>query len=64
MTTEELINALRKLKVQTNSFACLGCGREQNCGVHGCAIIREAAERLGEFNTVFNARKVKEANGK
>lgn len=53
MTISELIKALRRLKIQTNSFACLGCGHEHNCGIHGCAIIREAAEKLGYFNTVF-----------
>lgn len=54
MTISELIKALRCLKIQTNSFACLGCGHEHNCGIHGCAIIREAAEKLGYFNTVFS----------
>lgn len=54
MTPTELISALRRLEVQTGSFACLGCGHEHNCGIHGCAIIREAAEKLGDFNTVFN----------
>lgn len=54
MTINELIKALRSLKIQTNSFACLGCGHEHNCGIHGCAIIREAAEKLGYFNTVFH----------
>lgn len=54
MTINELIKALRSLKIQTNSFACLGCGHEHNCGIHGCAIIREAAEKLGYFNTVFS----------
>lgn len=46
MKTDELIEALRRLKVQTGSLACLGCGHEHNCGVHGCAIIREAADKL------------------
>ena len=54
MTISELIKALRSLKIQTNSFACLGCGHEHNCGIHGCAIILEAAEKLGYFNTVFH----------
>ena len=49
MTISELIKALRRLKIQ-----CLGCGHEHNCGIHGCAIIREAAEKLGDFNAVFN----------
>lgn len=54
MTISELIKALQRLKVETESFACLGCGHEHNCGIRGCAIIREAAERLGDFNAVFN----------
>ena len=54
MTTNKLIKALQRLKVETGSIACLGCGHEHNCGIHGCAIIREAAEKLGYFNTVFH----------
>lgn len=42
MRDEDLLAALRWLKVQTGSLACLGCGREHNCGIHGCAILREA----------------------
>ena len=54
MTTNKLIKALQRLKVETGSIACLGCGHEHNCGIHGCAIIREAAEKLGDFNAVFD----------
>lgn len=42
MSDRELIASLKRLKVQTGSLACLGCGREHNCGIHGCAILREA----------------------
>ena len=42
MSDRELIASLRRLKVETGSLACLGCGREHNCGIHGCAILREA----------------------
>lgn len=42
MSDRELIASLRRLKVQTGSLVCLGCGREHNCGIHGCAILREA----------------------
>ena len=46
MTTDELINALERMESETGSLAdslcCLGCGHEHNCGVHGCAVIREA----------------------
>lgn len=39
---------LRLLKVQTGSLACLGCGEEHNCGIHGCARIKKALEVLDE----------------
>lgn len=41
-----LIEALRRLSVQTGSIACLGCEYECDCGIHGCAIICAARERL------------------
>lgn len=41
MSDRELISALRRLKVETGSLVCLGCGYEHNCGVHGCAILRK-----------------------
>ena len=46
MTREELIQALNRLKVQTGSLACLGCGYEQSCTAKGCRILREAVEQL------------------
>lgn len=58
MTVNELIKSLQRLKVETQSIACLGCGHEHNCGMHGCAIIREAAEWLDDFNAVFNEEAV------
>ena len=50
MTDQELIKALRSIKVETGSLACLGCGYEHNCGFHGCAIIRASADRLEELS--------------
>ena len=49
MTDQELIASLRRLKVETGSIACLGCGYEHNCSVHGCRIMRAAAERLEQL---------------
>lgn len=46
MEHRKLIAALKQLRVQTGSLACLGCGYEHNCGIRGCAIIREAVEAL------------------
>ena len=41
MSDRELIAALRRLKVETGSLVCVGCGYERNCGIHGCAILRK-----------------------
>lgn len=46
MEIKALIEALRRVSVETGSIACLGCGHEHNCGTRGCAIIREAADKL------------------
>jgi hypothetical protein len=49
MTTNEVLRALDALAVETGSLACLGCGREHNCGAHGCAIIRAAGLTIREL---------------
>ena len=49
MTTDDLLQALARLRVETGSLACLGCGREHNCSTHGCQILREAAAQLEHF---------------
>ena len=46
MTTPDLIKALQRLKVQTGSLACMGCGWEHNCTTKGCAILRKAEKVL------------------
>lgn len=46
MTNKELAAALRRIKVQTGSLVCLGCGFENSCGVHGCRLLRAAADAL------------------
>ena len=51
MRDQELVNALRRLKVETGSLACLGCGHEHNCSVSGCAVMREAADRIANQST-------------
>ena len=48
MRDEDLLVALRRLKVETGSLVCVGCGYEHNCGVHGCAILRKTIARLEE----------------
>lgn len=51
MRGQELVNAIRRLKVETGSLACMGCGHEHNCGVSGCAVMREAADRIANQST-------------
>ena len=46
VATEDLVAILRHVSVETGNLACLGCGHEHNCGTRGCALIREAADRL------------------
>ena len=46
MKRAELIKALNRLKIETGSIVCLGCGHEHNCGTQGCALIRAAIEEL------------------
>lgn len=41
MRDEDLLAELRRMRVETGSLVCLGCGRECDCGIHGCAILRE-----------------------
>lgn len=49
MTTDEVLRALDALAVETGSLACLVCGHEHNCGIHGCAIIRAAGTTIREL---------------
>lgn len=58
MTDRELIAALRRLKVQTGSIVCLGCGYEHNCSVHGCRIMRVASERLEQLTGTVGRQEV------
>lgn len=53
MDLDETLQALRELKVETGSFACMGCGHENSCGMHGCAILRRAEELLREQGKIL-----------
>lgn len=49
MQIENIIKALRRMAVNTGTLNCLGCGFEHNCGIHGCRVLREAADKLDEL---------------
>lgn len=46
MKRDDLTAAMRRMKVETGSLICLGCGYECSCSIHGCRILREAADTL------------------
>ena len=46
MTPEEL-RQLHRISIERRPEACLGCGMEHDCSVHGCAVIRNALRLLG-----------------
>ena len=60
MSNRELIAALRRLKVETGSLACMGCGYEHNCGIHGCAILRKTIAWLEQKLAEDKSRSVME----
>lgn len=51
MKRDEIVAALRWLRPESGDFACEGCGWENSCGVHGCRIVREAADMLENDET-------------
>lgn len=59
MEIKALIKALRRVSVETGSIACLGCGHEHNCGTCGCAIIREAGDKLQAVADYCERRRTK-----
>ena len=46
METDDLTAALRRMSVEIGSLVCLGCRHEHGCSVHGCAVLKEAADRI------------------
>ena len=44
---KELIKALRRGAV--DKHRCLGCQFEDNCSIHGCRLMKNAAEKLEEL---------------
>lgn len=43
---KELSRRMREMAVNTGALNCLGCGYEHSCGVHGCAVLKRAADLL------------------
>lgn len=63
MEFPSLIEALNRLKVETGSLACLGCGYENNCSINGCAIIRKAILALAPDNPPLTVGELQDMHG-
>ena len=49
MVDDKTLN--RELKrISVDNHRCFGCGREHDCGLHGCVIMKEAAARLKQLS--------------
>ena len=46
MDYQKTMRALKRLRVETGSLACFGCGHEHNCSTLGCAILRNAVAHM------------------
>lgn len=46
MTRKMLVKRLHEMAVETGGLNCLGCGVEHSCGIHGCAVLKQAAEMI------------------
>ncbi|MCI7638232.1 MAG: hypothetical protein MSS60_00170 [Clostridiales bacterium] len=55
MKDTELVTALRQLKVNTKSLACLGCGYENKCSTKGCRLIGIAADTIDNYENTVDA---------
>ena len=49
-SNQEIAEKLRDMAVNTGTLNCLGCGFEHNCSVHGCAVLKQAAELISQPN--------------
>lgn len=41
---KEIVRRLRRIAI--DKFRCFGCGYEHNCGIHGCAVVRDAVTTI------------------
>ena len=60
---ESVLRDLRRISV--DNHRCFGCGREHDCGLHGCAIIREAVDLIcGLQGALSNSEEARSELGK
>ena len=63
MQHNELTAQLRRMSVETSSLVCLDCGYEHNCGIHGCALLRQAVETIEKQAAAIEELRDHESSG-
>ena len=53
---EQVISDLKRISVQ-DAHRCFGCGREHNCSLHGCAILRDAVDLIQSLSARSAAKR-------
>ena len=57
MTDQEIIKGLRRIAAKEDrELQCMACGYEHNCSIHGCRIIKAAADRLEQIVSNLDTR--------
>lgn len=50
MTIKAIARQINRIQTEGFPTACIGCGNEHNCSLHGCAVLNAAIEKLQEKN--------------
>ena len=63
VSNQEIAEKLWDMAVNTGTLNCLGCGFEHNCSVHGCAVLKQAAELISQPNEPLTLEQLREMDG-
>ena len=63
VSNQEIAEKLRDMAVNTGTLNRLGCGFEHNCSVHGCAVLKQAAELISQPNEPLTLEQLREMDG-
>ena len=64
VSNQEIAEKLRDMAVNTGTLNCLGCGFEHNCSVHGCAVLKQAAELISQPNEPLTLEQLRQMDGR
>ena len=64
VSNQEIAEKLWDMAVNTGTLNCLGCGFEHNCSVHGCAVLKQAAELISQPNEPLTLEQLRQMDGR